>query len=106
MGIKGSGRGSVGGVEGQLPSPPGIRNRRRREGLSSTCGLLETEGSGLCGRSLEPASAGNAYPRARGGGRLSCVVAGGQSDRVISRNWNARTLSGGPVIVVEQSAEA
>jgi hypothetical protein len=25
--------------------------------------------------------------------------------RVISRNWNARTLSGGPVIVVEQSAE-
>ena len=25
---------------------------------------------------------------------------------VISRNWNARTLSGGPVIVVEQAAEA
>jgi hypothetical protein len=78
-----------GGAERQLPPPQGTNHRRRCQGL----GVLQTEGSGLRSRSLEPASAGTAGPRACRGGRFSCVIASGQSDRA-SNSGGPATASG------------
>src|SRR5580704_10548642 len=57
MGGEGIGGGADGGAERQLPPPQRAGDWRRCQSLGGACGVLETEGSGLCGGSLEPAGA-------------------------------------------------
>src|ERR1700719_5306930 len=44
--------GPMAGAERQLSPSQGTGNRRRRQGVGGSSGVLETEGSGLRGRSL------------------------------------------------------
>src|SRR5580698_5718715 len=81
MGGKGPGGGADGGVERWLPSPQRTNYRRRRQGLGGPPRVYEAEGPRLRSRGVESACAGDACARTCAGGRLSCVIAGGQSDR-------------------------
>src|SRR5471030_2971010 len=98
MGGKSSGDGPDGCAEGRLPSPQRAGNRRRRQSVGGTCGVLETEGFGLCGRSVEPASVGNTYPSTCHGGRFSSVVTDGQSDRASNPGGTATPSGKGQVL--------
>src|SRR6266576_4468806 len=98
MGGKSFGGWSDGGAERQLPSPQGTNDRRRCQSVGGSSSVLETEGSGLRSRSLESASAGKACPRACRGGRFSCVVACGQSNRTSNPGGTTSASGKGQVL--------
>src|ERR1700679_3902200 len=89
MGGEGIGGGADGGTERQLPPPRRAGDWRRCQSLGGARGVLETEGSGLCGRGLESGGAGPTYPRACGGSRLSGLVPCSQGDRTSNSGGTA-----------------
>src|ERR1035441_3529911 len=82
----------------KLPPPQGTSHWRRCQSVGGSSGVLETGGSGLCGRSLESASAGTACSGTCRGRRFSFVVAGGKSDGTPNPGGTATSSGEGQVL--------